>query len=140
MFTDPRSVVSRSVRPSLVPIVPLRTMEACCEPGSGGWVRAAAGGSLASAAQAGGVSGAKKKRIARTESSATRRATEKGPCWKIAFIVETISGRLLHFTRANLDRKSTRLNSSHLGISYAVFCLKKKKKTIQLKKKIQKNT
>src|SRR5262245_4296363 len=29
-----------------------------------------------------------------------------------------------------LDRKSTRLNSSHLGISYAVFCLKKKKKII----------
>src|SRR5256885_5063892 len=27
---------------------------------------------------------------------------------------------------ANLDRKSTRLNSSHLVISYAVFCLKKK--------------
>src|SRR5205814_5912840 len=26
----------------------------------------------------------------------------------------------------SLDRKSTRLNSSHLGISYAVFCLKKK--------------
>src|SRR5258705_8648061 len=26
-----------------------------------------------------------------------------------------------------IDRKSTRLNSSHLGISYAVFCLKKKK-------------
>src|SRR5947199_7967351 len=29
------------------------------------------------------------------------------------------------------DRKSTRLNSSHLGISYAVFCLKKKKKKKQ---------
>src|SRR5438034_6013179 len=28
----------------------------------------------------------------------------------------------------NLDRKSTRLNSSHTVISYAVFCLKKKKK------------
>src|SRR5256885_10533617 len=28
------------------------------------------------------------------------------------------------------DRKSTRLNSSHLVISYAVFCLKKKKKSI----------
>src|SRR5690348_17481574 len=28
-----------------------------------------------------------------------------------------------------LDRKSTRLNSSHPSISYAVFCLKKKKKT-----------
>src|SRR5258705_5257856 len=30
--------------------------------------------------------------------------------------------------RSDTDRKSTRLNSSHLGISYAVFCLKKKKK------------
>src|SRR2546426_5218699 len=30
--------------------------------------------------------------------------------------------------RSNRDRKSTRLNSSHLVISYAVFCLKKKKK------------
>src|SRR3712207_7978302 len=29
------------------------------------------------------------------------------------------------------DRKSTRLNSSHANISYAVFCLKKKKYTIQ---------
>src|SRR5262245_63539291 len=31
-------------------------------------------------------------------------------------------------TQPGRDRKSTRLNSSHLGISYAVFCLKKKKK------------
>src|SRR5690349_25119560 len=30
----------------------------------------------------------------------------------------------------SLDRKSTRLNSSHVEISYAVFCLKKKKKEI----------
>src|SRR5258705_2740159 len=30
------------------------------------------------------------------------------------------------------DRKSTRLNSSHLGISYAVFCLKKEKNTSEL--------
>src|SRR5688572_32243376 len=30
--------------------------------------------------------------------------------------------------QAQLDRKSTRLNSSHSQISYAVFCLKKKKK------------
>src|SRR3712207_6911029 len=29
----------------------------------------------------------------------------------------------------DVDRKSTRLNSSHANISYAVFCLKKKKKT-----------
>src|SRR5690625_6247283 len=31
-------------------------------------------------------------------------------------------------TGASVDRKSTRLNSSHVAISYAVFCLKKKKK------------
>src|SRR5690348_18226103 len=39
--------------------------------------------------------------------------------------------RLLHFVRHDErktgDRKSTRLNSSHPSISYAVFCLKKKK-------------
>src|SRR5256885_5279769 len=34
-------------------------------------------------------------------------------------------------TRLGGDRKSTRLNSSHLVISYAVFCLKKKKKKTQ---------
>src|SRR2546426_3463491 len=33
--------------------------------------------------------------------------------------------------RAVRDRKSTRLNSSHLVISYAVFCLKKKKKELK---------
>src|SRR5690349_22715254 len=39
--------------------------------------------------------------------------------------------------RAVRDRKSTRLNSSHVEISYAVFCLKKKKKK---KKLINTNT
>ena len=38
-----------------------------------------------------------------------------------------------------LDRKSTRLNSSHITISYAVFCLKKKKKTTKKKKKKKKH-
>src|SRR5436309_12515714 len=37
---------------------------------------------------------------------------------------------------SQLDRKSTRLNSSHVKISYAVFCLKKKKKK---KKNTQQN-
>src|SRR3712207_8445424 len=32
-------------------------------------------------------------------------------------------------SKDDVDRKSTRLNSSHANISYAVFCLKKKKKT-----------
>src|SRR2546426_5715475 len=40
---------------------------------------------------------------------------------KIAFTGSTEVGRIIR------DRKSTRLNSSHLVISYAVFCLKKKK-------------
>src|SRR6266496_6309860 len=37
------------------------------------------------------------------------------------------------------DRKSTRLNSSHVEISYAVFCLKKKKKQKQLQCHKKKN-
>src|SRR3989442_8563436 len=42
-------------------------------------------------------------------------------------------GRTLEFHghRRDGDRKSTRLNSSHVRISYAVFCLKKKKKMAQ---------
>src|SRR5699024_11826602 len=38
-----------------------------------------------------------------------------------------------------LDRKSTRLNSSHVSISYAVFCLKKKKSKMNQHKIIQEN-
>src|SRR5207248_5386743 len=37
----------------------------------------------------------------------------------------------LSFTTTSVDRKSTRLNSSHRTISYAVFCLKKKKKSME---------
>src|SRR5437899_4171993 len=42
------------------------------------------------------------------------------PSFAVAIIIAECLNRL--------DRKSTRLNSSHLGISYAVFCLKKKRK------------
>src|SRR5690349_23994866 len=35
----------------------------------------------------------------------------------------------------DIDRKSTRLNSSHVEISYAVFCLKKKKKVVYISSK-----
>src|SRR5438045_6057437 len=38
------------------------------------------------------------------------------------------NGRTMIVAVQQQDRKSTRLNSSHLGISYAVFCLKKKKR------------
>src|SRR2546426_6574649 len=47
----------------------------------------------------------------------------------LAFALAICMLSLLGFpVTAGLDRKSTRLNSSHLVISYAVFCLKKKKK------------
>src|SRR2546427_12212527 len=48
------------------------------------------------------------------------RARQGGHCF--------ISGRLPGVRPGRQDRKSTRLNSSHSQISYAVFCLKKKKK------------
>src|SRR5258707_2160231 len=38
-----------------------------------------------------------------------------------------VGGDVQHLSMRTLDRKSTRLNSSHANISYAVFCLKKKK-------------
>src|SRR5205814_10548801 len=51
-------------------------------------------------------------------------------------MVARLSGarRVYGFARdsQSQDRKSTRLNSSHLGISYAVFCLKKKTKTFKI--------
>src|SRR5256885_7325643 len=59
---------------------------------------------------------------------APRIAVISGP----SFAVEAARGEptavVLASRDAALDRKSTRLNSSHLVISYAVFCLKKKKK------------
>src|SRR5262245_65430488 len=57
--------------------------------------------------------------ISRAGARAPRRTTPR-PCLQMA-----AGCHLQAWTR---DRKSTRLNSSHLGISYAVFCLKKKKK------------
>src|SRR2546430_9007350 len=43
---------------------------------------------------------------------------------------------LLRFENVEADRKSTRLNSSHSQISYAVFCLKKKKNIFANKLKV----
>src|SRR5688572_30959122 len=47
--------------------------------------------------------------------------------------VPDLSGRPQFLVDDGIDRKSTRLNSSHSQISYAVFCLKKKNKTISHK-------
>src|SRR2546427_5470128 len=45
-------------------------------------------------------------------------------------ILKALILRVIH-NEAEADRKSTRLNSSHSQISYAVFCLKKKKRTMK---------
>src|SRR5438034_2096168 len=45
---------------------------------------------------------------------------------------QMIGRHVYHVPHSVQDRKSTRLNSSHTVISYAVFCLKKKKKRIAL--------
>src|SRR5690242_21598616 len=45
--------------------------------------------------------------------------------WSASTTAEQAAARVTH-----VDRKSTRLNSSHMSISYAVFCLKKKKKIL----------
>src|SRR5699024_12286581 len=52
--------------------------------------------------------------------------------WHQAALRHAIRGAGVHAERGrghDRDRKSTRLNSSHVSISYAVFCLKKKKTT-----------
>src|SRR5438309_9274164 len=49
------------------------------------------------------------------------------------FADATITSGIGSSTR--LDRKSTRLNSSHSSISYAVFCLKKKNKPVEVHRK-----
>src|SRR5438034_7579059 len=43
-------------------------------------------------------------------------------------VTALVGGRVMPSPEVAVDRKSTRLNSSHTVISYAVFCLKKKKK------------
>src|SRR3712207_8191413 len=43
-----------------------------------------------------------------------------------AIVAAVLAEVRLHRAQGGLDRKSTRLNSSHANISYAVFCLKKK--------------
>src|SRR3712207_8136447 len=59
----------------------------------------------------------------------------------VALLVAEEGGRVVGYAWATIeghdymtlrDRKSTRLNSSHANISYAVFCLKKKNKLVKL--------
>src|SRR5207253_9384627 len=63
---------------------------------------------------------------------AQRLQAEKVPPSPLAGDAEFLRRACLDITGVIPDRKSTRLNSSHVAISYAVFCLKKKKKTYRL--------
>src|SRR5947199_3498743 len=58
-----------------------------------------------------------------------KRYMDRGALVPDDVIIGLMRERLRPMITSSGDRKSTRLNSSHLGISYAVFCLKKKKKT-----------
>ena len=65
---------------------------------------------------------------------------EKCP-WSTKVCVEALCGKnvkVLKCIHDTVDRKSTRLNSSHGYISYAVFCLKKKKQEKKKKNKRKK--
>src|SRR3989442_5047703 len=58
-----------------------------------------------------------------------REVLTRATCVDMAFIgIGSIEGPVPYFDRGimNIDRESTRLNSSHVRISYAVFCLPKK--------------
>src|SRR3712207_8435135 len=50
---------------------------------------------------------------------------------EVVAVGAAIQGAILN-KESGVDRKSTRLNSSHANISYAVFCLKKKKKKVMV--------
>src|SRR5690349_23702748 len=52
----------------------------------------------------------------------------------LATVTYLFDGSIMHRDSEGKDRKSTRLNSSHVEISYAVFCLKKKKHTNTIQK------
>src|SRR3712207_7388146 len=62
------------------------------------------------------------------------RDSDRKPAWRPPRRLDPAEWRSSRFAPLrNRDRKSTRLNSSHANISYAVFCLKKKKQyTLQL--------
>src|SRR2546427_2961511 len=68
----------------------------------------------------------RRKRRARSAGAARSRLSQTSPGFTPA--PATAAQRVLASRRGSGDRKSTRLNSSHSQISYAVFCLKKKKK------------
>src|SRR3712207_8542640 len=73
--------------------------------------------------------GCRKPRLTAAENVLQLRISYVQLHWIVASLFRTPSTYLrMYASVVTLDRKSTRLNSSHANISYAVFCLKKKKK------------
>src|SRR5690554_7336353 len=71
------------------------------------------------------------KDTARTAQTVSRYSADKFSRqfnYRFTPLKEAIENTARWFKAEEQDRKSTRLNSSHVRISYAVFCLKKKKK------------
>src|SRR6266576_6434118 len=66
---------------------------------------------------------------ARVKGFLTQKAYKEGRLVRRGELLFQIDPQEYQSAVAQADRKSTRLNSSHVEISYAVFCLKKKKKT-----------
>src|SRR5439155_18952660 len=100
----------------------------------------AIGDAIATAVQVGlrsaGVNGTSVSALSNQRELASYVAETKRPSSTLVSILFLSDG---HQTRGVLrplqgaeDRKSTRLNSSHVAISYAVFCLKKKKSVLEL--------
>src|SRR2546421_4460283 len=85
--------------------------------------RSELGGAVAAAAQVGGALARQLRRVAEQDRAIGQlRVRGAGVEERVDRPAEALAGQV--------DRKSTRLNSSHDQISYAVFCLKKKKKII----------
>src|SRR3712207_6857095 len=68
-----------------------------------------------------------RSRTTNLASSITNHAAiDSGERWRERLGEVSVPTLVIHGTEDPIDRKSTRLNSSHANISYAVFCLKKK--------------
>src|SRR5207247_10603507 len=89
-----------------------------------------------------------KRKVPTPIAPAVRRVSSHWAFWLVVGLLVAAVFGVLQFRRANappppvvtppgLDRKSTRLNSSHEWISYAVLCLKKKKKRTSDKHALQ---
>src|SRR2546427_3934323 len=92
----------------------------------------AEGGGAPRPARGQGGRGKRRPREDRRDAGTGARHGQAAPCYHQSKRASPLAETLVR--NARIDRKSTRLNSSHSQISYAVFCLKKKKKNTKHRK------